>query len=83
MLGAAFVRYFVNPAVVPEPSERCATVIAVLGRVTPGLSALIAESSQVLIVPWKIPAIVSAESWSLFTPDRLYERVIGAPTVGK
>ncbi len=72
-----------KPAVVPDPSERWATVIAVLGQVAPGLSALIAASSQVLIVPWKIPAIVSAESCSLSTPERLYEIVIGAPTVGK
>ncbi len=71
MVGDALVRYLVKFAVVPEPSERWATVIVVLGSVTPGLSLLIAESFQVLIVPWKIPAIVSAESWSLLTPERL------------
>ncbi len=40
-----------NPAVVPEESERCTTVMAVLGRFIPGLSFLIAASFQVLILP--------------------------------
>ena len=55
-------------AVVPEPSLRCTTVIGVDGRFTPGLSALISGSSQVLIVVEKILAIVDAESVSLSTP---------------
>lgn len=37
-----------KPAVVPEESERWTTVIAVLGSETPGFSALISASSQVL-----------------------------------
>ena len=40
-----------KPEVVPEESERWITVIGVLGSVTPGFSALIAGSFQVLIVP--------------------------------
>ena len=40
-----------NPSVVPEESERCTTVMAVLGRLIPGFSALIAGSFQVLILP--------------------------------
>ncbi len=40
-----------KPEVVPEESERCITVIAVLGRLTPGLSALISGSFQLLILP--------------------------------
>src|SRR5450755_2094230 len=70
-VGEAIVRYWVNSWVVPDPSERCATVIAVLGRVALGLSALIAGSSQVLICREKILAIVSAESCRPFTLDRL------------
>src|ERR1700743_2635413 len=57
--------------VVPEESERRAMVIAVLGRVTPEFSALMAGSFQVLIWPWKILAIVGPSSLRLFTPDRL------------
>ena len=37
--------------VVPEESERCATAIGSFGRLTPGLSALIAGSFQLLISP--------------------------------
>ncbi len=40
-----------KPAVVPEESERCTTVIAVLGSVTPGFRALISASFQVLTLP--------------------------------
>src|SRR2546421_12180294 len=82
-VGDAAARKPVRFCVVPELSERCATVIAVDGNFTPGLSALIAASSQVLMSPWKIFARVSAESCSFFTPDRLYDTVIGAATVGK
>ena len=69
--------------VVPEPSERWATVIAVDGSVTPGLSAAMAGSFQVLMSRWKILAIVSADSCSLSTPLRLYETVIGEKRMGK
>ena len=70
-LGEATVSQPVKFCVVPEPSERWATVMFVLGRVTPGLSAAMAGSFQVLMSRWKILAIVSAESWSLSTPWRL------------
>ena len=56
---------------VPEESERTAMVIGVDGRLTPGLSALIAGSFQVLILPWKISAMAVASSFRLLTPDRL------------
>ena len=65
-------------AVVPEPSLRCTTTIGVDGRVAPGLSALISGASHVVILLEKILAIVTAESFSLSTPLRLYETVIGA-----
>ncbi len=59
-------------------------VIAVLGRVTPGLSAAIAELFHVVILAWKMSAMVVADSWSgLLRPDRLYETVIGPITTGK
>ena len=69
--------------VVPEPSERCATVIVVDGSVTPGLSAVIAASSHFLTFNEKILARVVPLSWRVFTSGRLYDTVIGAATVGK
>ena len=69
--------------VVPEESERTATVIAVLGRVTPGLSAAIAESFHFVILPEKMFAITGPDSCSgLLRPDRLYETVMGAIRMG-
>ena len=69
---------------VPEESERTAMVIAVLGSVTPGLIAAIAELFHVVILPSKMFAMTGAVSCSgLLTPDRLYETVIGPITTGK
>src|SRR4029077_19590741 len=81
-LGTASLRNRVKFCVVPEESERTATVIGVLGRLTPELVALIAGSFQVLILPEKMPAIVVASSFRLLTPDRLYETVMGAIRIG-
>lgn len=39
---------------VPEPSERCTTVILPSGSFTPGLSAAMAGSFQVLTLPRKM-----------------------------
>src|SRR5580692_5896297 len=70
--------------VVPDESERTARAIEVLGSVTPGLSAAIAELFHVVILPSKICATTGAESWSgLVRPDRLYDSVIGPITTGK
>src|SRR5215471_8195832 len=82
-VGAASVRNSEKFAVVPEESERTARAIGVLGRLTPGLIALIAGSFQVLIVPEKMPAMVGASSFRLLTPDRLYDIVIGPSMTGK
>src|SRR4051812_36354169 len=82
-VGAAAVRYLVKFDVVPEPSERCATVIAVLGSLAAGFRSLISCASQVLTCRSKILAMVSASSTSLSTPETLYESVMGAATVGK
>src|SRR5215467_15913737 len=70
-------------AVVPDESERTARLIGVLGRLTPGLSALIAESFQVLILPWKMFAIVGMSSFRWLTTERLYDIVIGPSMTGK
>src|SRR2546423_6613599 len=69
--GPAATRNLVKFSVVPEPSERWATTIGVGGKVVPGLSPAIAALSHVLMVRWKMPAIVSGESLSVFTSDRL------------
>jgi hypothetical protein len=61
-LPAASTRYWEKFCVVPEESERTATVIGMAGRLSPGLSVLIAGSSQALIWPWKISARVVASS---------------------
>src|SRR5271169_5860175 len=63
-LGAASLRNRVKFWVVPEESERTTMVIGVLGRVTPGLSAAIAELFQVVILPWKMSAMTGADSCS-------------------
>src|SRR5579859_3827036 len=70
-LPAASTRYCEKFAVVPEPSERTARVMEVLGRFALGFSALIAGSFQVLISPWKICASTLGSSFSPVTPDRL------------
>src|SRR5438477_4240839 len=68
---AAVLRKLVKLEVVPELSERWATVTAVDGSFTPGLSAAMAALFHVLIWPRNILAIVVGESCRLSTPDRL------------
>src|SRR5580704_19357233 len=70
-LPAASTRYWEKFAVVPEESERTARVIVLLGRLTPGLRALMDGSFQVLMVPWKIPARTVASSFRPVMPGRL------------
>ncbi len=53
------------------------------GSVTPELSAAILGSFHVVMAVEKMPASVSPLSWSLSTPFRLYDTVIGAAAVGK
>ena len=58
--------------VVPELSARTSGTMALAGRLTPGLRAVICEAFQVLIVPSKMPARVAASSLSrVLTPGRL------------
>src|SRR5437763_10448816 len=82
-LAAPSVRAREKFAVVPEESERTARLIGVLGRFTPGLSALIAGSFQVLILPRKLFAMVGTSSFSLLTPARLYDIAIGPRRTGQ
>src|SRR4029077_15938092 len=70
-LGAASCRDRVQMAVVPEESGPTARVIGVLGRLAPELSALMAGSFQVLILPEKMPAMGAGESFRSLTPERL------------
>src|ERR1700722_223535 len=70
-LPAASWRNSVKFCVVPEESERTATVIGVLGRVTPGLIPVMAGLFQVVIFPAKISAMTVGVSFRLLTPDRL------------
>src|ERR1700733_1325831 len=49
--GSCFDRYWVNTKVSPDPSERCSGTTGVAGRLTPGFSAAICGSFQVLMVP--------------------------------
>src|SRR5260221_1709856 len=82
-LPAVFCRNREKFCVVPDESERTAIVIAVLGRLAPGLIALIAELFQDVILPWKMSAMTVGVSFRLLTPDRLYAIVIGPITTGK
>src|SRR5450755_3709780 len=61
-VGLQSARNVVKPAVVPDESERCTTVIFVLGSFIPGLSLAIAGSFQVLILPRKMFAVVGPSS---------------------
>src|SRR3974377_679137 len=82
-LPAAFSRYREKFCVVPEESERTAIVIALLGRLTPELSAVIAGSFHLVILPWKMFARTVASSFMFETPDRLYAIAIGPRKTGK
>src|SRR5450755_1643064 len=70
--GLVWVRKSVKMAVVPDPSERWATAMGVLGRVIPGFKALIAGSFHIVMPPEKIFPTVSPSNFSpLATPGRL------------
>src|SRR5207248_625746 len=79
---AAAVRYDVNAAVVPEPSERCTTWMPSDGSATPLLPALIAGSSHFLIFPAKMPATVCGASFRLVTPLTLNSTAIAPAAHG-
>src|SRR5260370_18274664 len=82
-LGAASMRNREKFCVVPDESARTAMVIGVLGRLAPGLIALIAELFQDVILPWKMSAMTVGVSFRLLTPHRWYDIVIGPMMTGK
>src|SRR6516165_1766081 len=82
-LPADMTRKLEKFAVVPDESERTASLIGWLGRLAPELIALIAGSFQVVILPSKMSAMTVGSSFRSLTPDRLYESVIGPITTGK
>src|SRR5580700_1833563 len=82
-LGTASLRNRVKFCVVPEESERTATVIGMLGRLTPGLIDVMAGSFHLVILPSKMFAMTVGVSFRLLTPVRLYAIVIGPMMTGK
>src|SRR6516164_3687160 len=82
-LPADMTRKLEKFAVVPDESERTASLIGWLGRLVPELIAVIAGSFQVVILPSKMSAMTVGSSFRSLTPDRLYESVIGPITTGK
>src|SRR5512138_2856445 len=65
-------RKSVRMLVVPLPSERWTTMIALSGRLTPGLSSAIRLSFHLVILPRKMLATSSELSFNPFgTPGRL------------
>src|SRR5580704_6372940 len=66
------MRYWSRSYPGPDESARCTGTMAVEGRLTPGLSAAMAELFHDLMVPRKIPAKVGPSSFSPpDTPGRL------------
>src|SRR5690606_39299917 len=74
---AASARYSVKFSVVPDSSERFTGVIGVSGSCTPGFSAAIAGSFQVVICRLKTFAIVAGDIRRESTPSRLNTTAIG------
>src|SRR5665647_833662 len=66
--AAAACRYLVKFSVVPDSSERKKTLMASVGRVTPGLIAAIAGSFHLVMAPLKILAVTAGVRISLATP---------------
>ena len=85
-VGNCFDIQRVNWAVDPEPSERTTGTIALFGMASPGLSAAIWGSFQLVIFPVKIFVIVSPPSRRLLTllPPifRLYMNDVPPATIG-
>src|SRR5258708_40269861 len=81
--GAPSTRNWEKLAVVPEESERRAMTIGVLGSVTAGVSAVIAESFHFVVLAWKMSAMTGAVNFRPGTPDRLDGIGIGPVTAGK
>ena len=68
----------------PDPSERCATVMSVAGSFAPGFRAVIALSFHFVILPRKMSASTAPVNFnSAFTPGMLYTGTTAPRTVGK
>jgi anti-sigma factor RsiW len=74
---ALALTHSVKFCVVPESSERCTGVIAVLGSLTPSFSFAMAGSFHLVILPSKILATVAPSRFSESTPLRLKAIAIG------
>lgn len=62
---------------VPESSERCTTVMSASGSFASLFRSAICESSHLVILPEKIPAMVFASRVRSLTPSTLYAIAIG------
>src|SRR5215469_5489411 len=84
VLGEESTRNSEKFAVVPDESDRTASVIGMLGSVTPGLIAAISGAFHFVTLAWKMSEITAGVSCSgLVTVGRLYAMVIGPITTGK
>src|SRR5690625_4673602 len=79
----ALSRYCWKLSVVPDSSLRNTTWMGVAGSVASGLRAPIAGSSQLVMAPLKIFAVVGPSRIRLSTPATLYEMAIGPNTTGR
>ena len=69
---------------VPDPSDRCTTVMSLTGRLTPGLSFVTAGSFHFVTLPRKMSASNGPENFnSAVTPGMLYTGRTAPSTVGK
>src|ERR1700722_6927289 len=81
--GLVCVRKSVKMFVVPDPSERWAMAMGVLGSVVPGFRALMAGSFHTVMPPEKIlPRVAPSNLRPLAIPGRLYATTTGACTSG-
>src|SRR5215203_5841445 len=79
---AVAYRYSVKLVVVPESSARCTGVTARSGSVASVLSAAMAGSFHLVIVPANRPAMVAASRLSSSTPSTLKITAMGETYVG-
>src|SRR6516225_10127237 len=84
--GNSWLRYLVNMAVVPDPSDGTTVVIGSDASLRPLLSRVMARLSQLVIWLVKILAMVSPESHRLVTrwPPTLmlYGNAVPPPAIG-
>src|SRR5262249_10201780 len=69
--GEVLARKSTQMYVVPEPSERCTTVMSVVGSFAPGLALAIAGSFHLVILPRKMSARTGPVNFSSPAPGTL------------